>query len=393
MSKMKCLLITQLLKCVEREKPNPYIWIFSSVDNCYYNYNSRYLFEYVKEYLPEVTPYFVINDSVRRKKLSEKYGEKYFIETESSRGIRKVLNAGVWFTSAGLPVYGTGLKKNRMIINLWHGVPLKKIALLDPNLGIAAKLYFRMIFTKNYSYILTTSSALVPIMAQSFDVPESIVKVWGQPRNDGMFRKVDRTAWLREIFGELPKYRRTILYAPTFRDYGEVQLFPFGDFEYTKLQEFLEQEKILLFIRTHINENESMNIYLSDRVRYLGNEQAEDVTGYLNAFDCLITDYSSIYVDYLLTGHPIIFLPYDREVYLDERGMNFNYDDVTPGPKPGTMEEFLNCLKESLESDDPWKKERCRVNALLNEVREPCCGSICHWVLEILKKQENIKNI
>ena len=112
------------------------------------------------------------------------------------------------------------------------------------------------------------------------------------------------------------------------------------------------------------------------------------MTGFLNAFDCLVTDYSSIYVDYLLTDHPIIFLPYDRDAYLDERGMNFDYDDVTPGPKPETMEEFFECIKEGLKENDPWKKERGRVNALLNEVREPCCGSICRRVLKRIKKQE-----
>lgn len=388
MSKIKCLLMTQVLKHLVREKTDPYVWIFSSVDNCYYNYNSRYLFEYVKDHLTEVTPYFVINDPERRRKLSEKYGEKYFIEAESAAGIRKVLGAGVWFTSAGLPVYGTRLKKNRLIINLWHGVPLKKIALLDPNLGKKARIYFSKLFSENYSCILTTSRTLVPIMAQSFDVPEKIVKVWGQPRNDGLFGKLDRNAWIDRIYGELPEYNKTVLYAPTFRDYGRVQLFPFEDFDNGKLKEFLEEHKILLFIRTHIEEKECANIYLSDRVRYLGNHEAEDVTGFMNAFDCLITDYSSIYVDYLLTDRPIVFLPYDKDVYLDERGMNFDYDDVTPGPKPETMEEFLKCLEQCLENEDPWKKERHRVNALLNEVREPCSGHICRQVLKTIKKRE-----
>ena len=86
-----------------------YTWIFSSVDNCYYNYNSRYLFEYVKEHLPQITPIFVINEEGLRRELSKKYGEQYFIETESKEGIRRVLEAGVWFTSAGLPVYGPRL--------------------------------------------------------------------------------------------------------------------------------------------------------------------------------------------------------------------------------------------------------------------------------------------
>lgn len=388
MGKAKCMVMTQLLKHQKAEAPDPYVWVFSSVDNRYYNYNSRYLFEYVKDNLKEITPYFVINDQELRKKLGEKYGSRYFIETESAEGIRKVLGAGVWFTSAGLPVYGTNLKKDRLIINLWHGVPLKKIALLDPNLQKSAKVYFRKIFSENYSCILTTSQALVPLMAKSFDVPESMVKVWGQPRTDGLFRQMDGRAWLKGIFGDLPEYRAAVLYAPTFRDYGRVQLFPFEDFDGERLKEFLEKERILLFLRTHIDEKGSANLYLSDRVRYLGNREAEDVTGFLKAFDCLITDYSSIYVDYLLTDRPLIFLPYDKEIYLDERGMNFAYDEVTPGPKPETMEAFLDCLKKYADGKDTWKEERSRVNGLLNEVREPCSAKICCRVLKKIKNNK-----
>ena len=78
------------------------MWIFSSTDNSHYNYNSRYLFEYVKDNLLEITSYFVINDEKLRRKLGEEYGEQYFIETCSEEGMKKVLSAGVWFTSAGL---------------------------------------------------------------------------------------------------------------------------------------------------------------------------------------------------------------------------------------------------------------------------------------------------
>ena len=132
MGKAKCLAMTQVLKHLNTGVPDPYVWVFSSVDNRHYNYNSRYLFEYVKDHLKEITPYFVINDEELRRKLSEEYGEQYFIETETVKGIQKVLRAGVWFTSAGLPVYGTKLRKNRLIINLWHGVPLKKNCAFGP---------------------------------------------------------------------------------------------------------------------------------------------------------------------------------------------------------------------------------------------------------------------
>lgn len=382
MGKAKNLLFTACLEHFGQIRPYSHIWLFSSTDNSHYNYNSRYLFEYVKENLPEITPLFVINDPELRNSLSTKYGKQYFIETESIQGIRQALSAGVWFTSAGLPAYGTGLHKKRLIINLWHGVPLKKIALLDPNLKKAARIYFKKIFSENYTCILTTSHELIPLMARSFAVSEDKIKVWGQPRNDGLFQKNDCREILGQLFPDLPKYTKAALYAPTFRDYGQVQLFPFKDFDQEQLEAFLEEKNMLLFIRTHVAEQGSAAPYLGKRIRFLGNEQAEDVTGILNIFDCLITDYSSIYIDYLLTDKPMIFLPYDRQQYLDGRGMNFDYDDVTPGPKPETFNDFLDALSPK---EDFWKSERTRVNRLFNEIQHPCAADICNKVLKMIR--------
>lgn len=381
MGKAKNLLFTACLEHFGQIRPDSHIWLFSSTDNSHYNYNSRYLFEYVKENLPEITPLFVINDPELRNSLSSKYGKQYFIETENIQGIRQALSAGVWFTSAGLPAYGAGLHKKRLIINLWHGVPLKKIALLDPNLKKAARIYFKKIFSENYTCILTTSHELIPLMARSFAVSEDKIKVWGQPRNDGLFQKNDCREILGQLFPDLPEYTKTVLYAPTFRDYGQVQLFPFKDFDQKQLEAFLDEKNMLLFIRTHVAEQGSAAPYLGKRIRFLGNEQAEDVTGILNIFDCLITDYSSIYIDYLLTDKPMIFLPYDRQQYLDGRGMNFDYDDVTPGPKPETFNDFLDALSPK---EDFWKSERTRVNRLFNEIQHPCAADICNKVLKMI---------
>lgn len=382
MGKAKNLLFTACLEHFGQIRPDSHIWLFSSTDNSHYNYNSRYLFEYVKENLPEITPLFVINDPELRNSLSSKYGKQYFTETESIQGIRQALSAGVWFTSAGLPAYGTGLHKKRLIINLWHGVPLKKIALLDPNLKKAARIYFKKIFSENYTCILTTSHELIPLMARSFAVSEDKIKVWGQPRNDGLFQKNDCREILGQLFPDLPEYTKTVLYAPTFRDYGQIQLFPFKDFDQEQLEAFLEEKNMLLFIRTHVAEQGSAAPYLGKRIRFLGNEQAEDVTGILNIFDCLITDYSSIYIDYLLTDKPMVFLPYDRQQYLDGRGMNFDYDDVTPGPKPETFNDFLDALSPK---EDFWKSERTRVNRLFNEIQHPCAADICNKVLKMIR--------
>ena len=224
-------------------------------------------------------------------------------------------------------------------------------------------------------------------MAKSFQVPEDRLRVWGQPRNDCIFAPPDRKQILEDVYPDLPEYKKVVLYAPTFRDYGNTRLFPFEDFDKKVFEDFLEQEKILLLLRLHIKEAAAADAYVSSRIRRFGSEEAGDVTGMLGMFDLLITDYSSIYIDYLLTDKPLMFLPYDRERYLDGRGMNFDYDEVTPGPKPETMKEFMMEIKEFMNGEDSWKKERDRVNLKFNEVKEPCSSNICNQVLLEIKKR------
>ena len=72
----------------------------------------------------------------------------------------------------------------------------------------------------------------------------------------------------------------------------------------------------------------------------------------------------------------MIFLPYDKESYLKDRGMNFDYDRVTPGEKPGTFVEFLSALEDALYCDS-YMEERKRVNEVLNQIKKPCSQKIC----------------
>ena len=98
-------------------------WAFSSMENCRFDSNSRYLFQYVYDHMPEIVPVYVMNDPVKRKRLMKEYPRARIVDTNTREGISTVLESGVWFTSAGMPVYGTGLLKGRVIVNLWHGVP------------------------------------------------------------------------------------------------------------------------------------------------------------------------------------------------------------------------------------------------------------------------------
>lgn len=376
------LIKTQICRIIFRYKIEDDKWIFSSTDNKKFNYNSKYIFEYIIHNEPEIKPYYIINDDSLRKKMQDKYGEKYFITTKKISGILNVLSAKVWITSAGLPLYGVGLGKRRIIVNLWHGVPLKKIALMENNYGILKKFYFKKIFSENYTYVSTTSNELVDIMKDSFAVDKDKIKVWGQPRNDFILkeRKGKNLDIIKTIYPDFCENEKLILYAPTYREYGDVKLFPFDDYNKNILNQFLQENNARLLIRTHICENSNIDMYLDSRVKILDHKMIDDIMELLNLFDVLITDYSSIYIDYLLLDRPIIFIPYDKQEYLNKRGMNFEYDKVTPGYKPENMEEFLQSLNKILLNKDEFKEDRKLTNDIFNDIRTPCSKNICSYI-------------
>lgn len=385
------LLRTTAVSQFKRKGVDYSTWIFSSSFNTKYNYNSKYLFEYVLKNEPGITPLYVINDDTLREKLKGQIGNKYFIETKSWKGINKVLNAGVWFTSAGLPVYGLGLNKQRMIINLWHGVPLKKIALMENSLDWWTSLYFKHIFSNNYTHILTTSENLVSTMQKSFGVPRETIKVWGQPRNDALFSQNSREKVLNEIYGQLPAYNKVVLYAPTFRENRGTKFFPFEDFTSTKLENFLEEQKLLIFIRCHQSEMGSTANKFGDRVKLINADRVEEIMDIINIFDLLITDYSSIFIDYLLTQKPVLFLPYDKEQYIGDRGFNFDYDSITPGPKPATFDSFQQEVIRLLENQLYYQAERQNANSFFNHIQEECSPEICTRIKEIVGMKQSKK--
>ena len=177
MKKIENLLKTSYARITTSEEPNEKKWVFSSVHNRAFNYNSSALFEYVKKYHPEIQAFYVMEDPVERKKLQECFGKESIIDTSTMEGIRKVLECKVWFTSTAPPLYGMGFRKKYCIINLWHGVPLKKIGMEQENLGWMTKLYYKYLFADNYEAVVTTSEELIPVMSRSFLVEQERVIV------------------------------------------------------------------------------------------------------------------------------------------------------------------------------------------------------------------------
>ena len=88
--------------------------------------------------------------------------------------------------------------------------------------------------------------------------------------------------------------------------------------------------------------------------------------------DFLITDYSSIYFDYLLLNRPIGFTIEDMKEYEGNRGFVFEHPfEYMPGRIIQNKEEFMCFLQDTVAGIDGYEEERARVNALVNQVNTP----------------------
>ncbi len=176
------------------------------------------------------------------------------------------------------------------------------------------------------------------------------------------------TPSLELIETHFSRSRYNILYAPTWRPSTETKLFPFDDFDFAKLDSFLKDRGIKIHLRLHPNFESkiSESLVKLDSISLISSNCVKDINQLLGAFDLLITDYSSIYVDFLLTEKPLIFLPYDLEEYNRVVGFSIDYEKLSPGPKPKTMTQFLDDLDALLQSPEYYLAERRACNQILN---------------------------
>ncbi len=380
---VKSIFLQILIKKLKNERI-----IFNSSFNENYNFNSKYLFEYFiksKEILENYEIKFVINDDEKRKKLNNSIGN-FFIEGKSLKGMKYILESKTWISSTIDPPLLTFFKnKERFFYHLGHGVPLKKIILAEENTTLIQKLN-RKLRIKNITHALATSKILKPKIFQAFGSNDKVkIVINGQPRNDKLFEVSElKITDFIEVENEDDKL---ILYSPTWRPYGETKIFPFPDVSLDKISSFLEENKLILCIREHpyYKVEFPKGIERIKRIQHLNSDKITDIMPYLNQFSGLITDYSSIYLDFLLLELPMLFINSDVEVYEKEVGFFLDYNDFAPGPKVKTQEEFLNELDKLIIDNTYFLKERKLVNKKINAYKTDNCESNCNYILSKIK--------
>ncbi|MFW6046676.1 MAG: CDP-glycerol glycerophosphotransferase family protein [Candidatus Woesearchaeota archaeon] len=283
--------------------------------------------------------------------------------------------------------------KKNTTIELWHGVPLKAIELMNKHHVDVENM------NKKIDYFNTTSNFSKTILNSGFSLSMEKYVVLGQPRNDYLFFKNESFKQNFNISNE-----KILFYLPTFREQCEtnyntfIKNLTFKKFDMQRFNEFLKKNNLVFFIKPHPSDNHIWKKLLKNEVsnvRIVFKEDLEknnlELYKVLGQSDLLITDYSSVYLDYLLTNKPMIFIPTDLEYYKSFRGLLLEpYNLWTPGPKVYTQQELEREILKSLNDITYYAEERKKLKEIFHKYQDNKSSErVAKFILKKLKNKNS----
>ena len=269
---------------------------------------------------------------------------------------------GLWrLVSSGVVVVDHSIRdayivrpcSHRTIVNLWHGVPIKNIELGMQQLDSSRK---RVIENTAmlYDALIANSPEDRRAMARAFGVDEAVVHATGLPRLDMLTGHhplasdlaEDRKRLLAKLCG-----RKLVLYAPTFREHAPSPLAQLTAEDWSALNTVVRACGAVLGLRAHPYDT-TPHPYGFDSIISVRAAEYPETNLVLRDTAVLITDFSSVWVDYILLKRPVLGFAMDRWEYAArERGFIYDFNDVFPGPFSGSVDELARNLKNALAPD------------------------------------------
>ena len=342
---------------------NKNIWIFGSWSGKKYNDNSRALYEYVcgKKNIKAI--WLTKNKKIFKNLKKEK---KLCYPFYSLQGIYYSIVAGVAIMSTSyvdLNLTTFLFSRKTKLIQLWHGTPLKQ---MDLKAGNVLEKIIRFIFLtylgREYDLIVSATTKNIAIYEKVFNINRNKIKILGQPRNDIIFHKSNNFLCNNQNIDKI------FLYMPTWRNY-KCDLFIDHGFILNNFDDFLIKNRSILIVKVHPNDTKKYK-YLVKSKNIIFQTNIDDIYPILQNIDVLLTDYSSIYVDFLLLNKPIIFTPFDFEKYNKENGFYYNYNKITPGPKARNWDGVINSMQDIINGIDSYRKRRMKINYIFNKYQD-----------------------
>ena len=336
-----------LLNLSSIKKRNPNLYVFGSWFGDKYADNSKYLYKY---FLKKGENAYWITKSKDVFYQLKQEGLPVAL-AYSKEGKRLCSTAGYIVTSTALSDINENVIGGATRIDLFHGIPLKKI-MYDDEVGgkmLTKSQRIHEMLTrhalKDY-YVFSSSDIVSQSIRTAFRVNDDHILCYGLPRNDAFFDG----SLNKKKFSDM-EYKYVISYLPTHRNAGKTPIPIEQLFDLKVLDVFCRDNKILFIIKKHFY-HKSEKTDLSEYTNIIDlTDQSYDTQELMYNSDVLITDYSSCYIDYLLLNRPIVFYSYDLEDYLrNDREMYYRYSDVAPGEVCTDFKQLYKTMKEIVES-------------------------------------------
>lgn len=358
-------------------KPNKKVLVFESFPD--YSDNSRAFSDYlIKERKYKI--YWIVKDA---KSFAKRFQNSriHFLQEVDKNGIGSVwtllvlLRAGWMFSTHGF-TYAPGSQKGKKYIKLWHGCSFKD---KTPQAS----------FTE-FDLALVAGPCFIKTKAYFWGCSESKIIAKGYPRYDWLRMKSNKVESVVNLWKQ--RNKKMIVWMPTFRNdkynlHNEsaiITQFPLMEntVQWNKLDNLCENYSILLVIKLHpFQKDYQINYAHLSNIKMMTNDDLEvnniQLYEFLGYSDALITDYSSVGVDYLIVDNPIAYTLDDYEVYKKTRG--FVFDDpreYMPGSHLYKYRDLEKFIADIANNKDDFREKRNSVKKQLVYESENYCQDI-----------------
>ncbi len=284
-------------------------------------------------------------------------------------------------------------RKNQIFLNTWHSITVKHIGYDIPDGKRFVKNILRNLLMADY--ILSPNEFMTEIFNESFKLKEIYHGKFieeGYPRNDRVVNtpREEIVKELAERGTVIDPNKKIILYAPTWT--GNVVSSPIINVERykaiaTHFQNNIDTDRYQLLIKPHQIEYRNMSEEQLATCNFVSYHI--DANELLSVADLVITDYSSIFFDYLAADKPILFYIPDFEEYSKNRGIYFKLDEL-PGPCAKDLDELSHYVNNLEEIERKYNSRR-------RETQQWACkydnGNVSSKVLDVLLDNNSNYNI
>lgn len=341
--------------------------------------NPYWFYKFIKENKTKYKCYWIVN----KKNKSQSYPKNTY-KLNSLKALFHIWTSK-YVVSNHCNDFVDVIHSNRHIwLNLWHGMPIKTIGYSEKNIPRKILKRYKKIGKKAYQ--ICTSDLFKTIVLSCFNSDYNKCFVTGTPRIDSIFYS-ENDKIIKEYLN-LCNYKKVILFVPTYKEVlrnntRDVQskfdnIFYIKDYQHYEFIKYLEENNILFLVKPHpfdetfYKKKFEYQYSLTNNVKIIYNEDISEKNLYIYEIfkfvDLMISDFSSISLDYLILNKPIIYLNNLDKEYNENRGfiLEDNYKLFMPGENVLNYTELMDSIKINL-SDDVNKQKREKIIPLVHK--------------------------